>query len=200
MPLKILENCYTLCLVLFLAIIIQANSYAATIVLTPPIPLQAKSIAHLEPNKSHAEDQNRWRLIFFGFAHCKEICPVSMAKLSMLVKTAAKEEIKLNGVFVTIDPDRDTDEILTGYTKGFGPDIRHLRLEDDELEDFKASFGVEVVFYTKNAGNTLHYQVDHSSTAFLIDPHGKIRLLFDAQDDAAEVAKMFRHNKALFKL
>jgi protein SCO1/2 len=199
MPLKILENFYTLSLVLFLAILIQANSNAATIVLTPPIPLQAGSIAHLKP-KSQAEDQDRWSLVFFGFAHCKEVCPVSMAKLSMLVKAAAKEQIKLNGVFITIDPDRDTDEILTGYTKGFGSDIRHLRLEGNELEDFKTSFGVEAVFYTKNAGNTLHYQVDHSSTAFLIDPHGKIRLLFDAQDDAAEVAKMFQHNKALFKL
>jgi len=199
MPLKILKIFYQLCLVLFLAILIQANSSAATIVLTPPIPLQTESFAHLKP-ESNAEDQDRWSLIFFGFAHCKEICPVSMAKLSMLVKAAAKEQIKLNGIFITIDPDRDTDEILTGYTKGFGPDIRHLRLEGGELEDFKASFGVEAIFYTKNAGNTLHYQVDHSSTAFLIDPHGKIRLLFDAQNDAAEVAKIFRHNKALFKL
>jgi protein SCO1/2 len=56
---------------------------------------------------------------------------------------------------------------------------------------------VEAVFYTKNAGNRLHYQVDHSSTAFLIDPEGRIRVLFNAVEDAGDIAKMI-HEKGTF--
>ena len=72
-------------------------------------------------------------------------------------------------------------------------------VEGEELERFKATFGVEAVFYTKNAGNKLNYQVDHSASAFLIDPEGKIRVIFDALKDAANIEKIFRENKELFR-
>ncbi|MCW5599536.1 MAG: SCO family protein, partial [Nitrosomonas sp.] len=74
----------------------------------------------------------------------------------------------------------------------------YLRLEGEELEHFKETFGVEVIFYTKNAGNQLNYQVDHSTSAFLIDPVGQIKIIFDALEDVLPIAKMFRENKELF--
>jgi protein SCO1/2 len=87
--------------------------------------------------------------------------------------------------------------VLADYTKKFGPNISYLRLKGEELKRLKRTFGVEAVFYTKNAGNRLHYQVDHSSTAFLIDPEGRIRVLFDAVEDAGDIAKMI-HEKGTF--
>lgn len=123
---------------------------------------------------------------------------MSLANLSMLVKAAASEMIKLEGTFVTVDPDRDSEAVLASYTKSFGSDIAYLRFEGEELERFKATFGVETVFYTKNEGNQSNYQVDHSTTAFLIDPAGRIRVIFDALEDAASIAKLFRNKKELF--
>lgn len=188
--------CFQVITTLFL-IFVQADIRAATITLSRPVSLQAETITHLK--QADTTNTNQWKLVVFGFTHCKDVCPMSLANLSMLVKAAVSEQIELNGVFVTVDPDRDTEEILSGYTKGFGPGITYLRFEGEELEHFKNAFQVEVIFYTKNAGNQTHYQVDHSTTAFLIDPTGKIRVIFDALKDAVDVARIFKDNKGLFK-
>ncbi|SFH28297.1 protein SCO1/2 [Nitrosospira sp. Nsp14] len=175
----------------------QANGSAATIVLRRPVSLQAETVTHLR--QAHALDGSQWQLVVFGFTHCKDVCPVSLSNLSMLMKAATREQIKLDGTFVTVDPERDTNEILAKYTTNFGPDISYLRFEGEELERFKAAFSVETIFYTKNAGNKNNYQVDHSTSAFLIDPEGKIRVIFDALKDADSMARIFRENKELFK-
>lgn len=180
-----------------LFLVIQTNISAAPLVLPRPVTLQPETIAQLK--HTHENQKSEWQLVVFGFTHCKDICPTSLANLSMLVQAADEEQIKLEGTFVTIDPDRDSEEALATYTKSFGADIAYLRFEDEELEQFKKTFGVEVEFLTKNAGNMTHYQVDHSTTAFLIDPEGRIRVMFDVVQDAVSIAKMFQENKELFK-
>jgi protein SCO1/2 len=190
------QKCHSLTVIAILLLFIQTNITAAPLVLSRPVPLQAETIAHLK--QAHASKGDQWQLVVFGFTHCKDICPTSLANLAMLIRAADDEQIKLNGTFVSIDPDRDTSAALSDYTKSFGPGIAHLRLEDEELEQFKATFGVEVAFYTKNEGNQVNYQVDHSTTAFLIDPEGRIKVMFDAVLDATSVADMFQENKELF--
>ena len=175
----------------------QSSARAVSITLEQPVPLGAESIELLR--KVSVEDSDQWKLIVFGFTHCSDVCPMSLANFSRLVKIAAEREINLDGAFVTVDPDRDTDAVLSGYTKHFGRNISYLRLEGEALERFKDEFGVEAVFYTKNAGNKFNYQVDHSSTAFLIDPDGRIRVVFDALEDADSIAKMLRDNQGFFK-
>ena len=176
----------------------SAGSEAAAVLLHRPIPLLPEAAAQL--NQVHAgKDPRMWQLVVFGFAHCKDVCPASLANLSMLVKAAAAERIRLDGIFVTIDPDRDTDAVLSRYIKAFGTDLGYLRLEGGELERFKTAFSVETAFYTKNAGNMLNYQVDHSTTAFLIDPAGNIRVIFDALTDATDIEDLFRKNRTLFE-
>lgn len=175
---------------------IHADIQAAAIVLSKPVPLRAETLAQIR--QARTEGDPAWKLIVFGFTHCKDVCPMSLANLSLLVKAAADERIRLGGVFVTVDPDRDTNDVLSGYAKSFGADIAYLRFEGDHLERFKAAFGVETVFYTKNAGNMSHYQVDHSTTAFLVDPGGNIRVMFDALKDVEDIAGILRRNKALF--
>jgi protein SCO1 len=182
--------------VIVILLLIQTNVTAAPLILSRPVPLQTETMAHLK--QAHATKNDQWQLVVFGFTHCKDICPTSLANLAMLIRAADDEQIKLNGTFVSIDPDRDTGAALSDYTKSFGPGIAHLRLEDEELEQFKATFGVEVAFYTKNEGNQSNYQVDHSTTAFLIDPEGRIKVMFDAVLDATSVADMFQENKELF--
>ena len=182
--------------VIAIFLLIQTNITAAPLVLSRPVPLQAETIAHLK--QAHANKNDQWQLVVFGFTHCKDICPTSLANLAMLIRAADAEQIKLNGTFVSIDPDRDTGAALSDYTKSFGPGIAYLHLENEKLEQFKATFGVEVAFYTKNKGNRVNYQVDHSTTAFLIDPEGRIKVMFDAVKDAASVADMFQKDKELF--
>ena len=148
---------------------------------------------------SSAEDADQWKLVMFGFSQCSDICPTSLANMGWLVGVAAKEGISLDGVFVSIDPDRDTDSVLGKFTSPFGKGTSYLRLEDEALESFKDQFAVEAVFYTKNRGNDFHYQVDHSSTAFLIDADGRIRVAFDALEDVKAAAAMLREKREFFQ-
>lgn len=177
-------------------LMMHVNLSAALLVLQRPVPLKAEVIAQL--SEASASTDNTWRLITFGFTRCKDICPISLGNLHMLIQAAEAQQIRVQGIFVSIDPDRDSDAALSGYTDRFDSAISYLRFEDKELEQFKQAFGVEVTFLTKNEGNMQHYQVDHSTTAFLIDPEGRIKVMFDAARDAAAVAKLFQENREMF--
>ncbi len=194
---KTLYGSYSFAAILIFMLFVQAHAFALTVVLKQPVPLQQETMANLKHENQN--DNDRWKLVVFGFTNCKDVCPMSLANFSMLVQAAAAEQIQLDGTFVSVDPDRDTDAVLSGYTNSFGPNISFLRLEDRDLERFMAAFGAEALFYTKNKGNQFNYQVDHSSTAFLIDPEGRIRVLFDALEDARDIEKMLRENQAFFK-
>ncbi len=194
---SILKKKYSSTVVALTLLFTQASIEAATVILPRPVPLKAETISHLQ--QAHPSENKQWQLVVFGFTRCRDICPMSLANLSMLIKAAANEQIKLDGTFVTVDPDRDSEEILSSYTKSFDANIAYLRFEGEELARFKATFGVETVFYTKNVGNMQNYQVDHSTSAFLIDPSGNIRVIFDALEDTVNIAKMFREKREFFK-
>ncbi|MDR4520609.1 MAG: SCO family protein [Nitrosomonas sp.] len=177
-------------------LMMHVNLSAALLVLQRPVPLKAEVIAQL--SEASASTDNTWRLITFGFTRCKDICPISLGNLHMLIQAAEAQQIRVQGIFVSIDPDRDSDAALSGYTDRFDSAISYLRFEDKALEQFKQAFGVEVTFLTKNEGNMQNYQVDHSTTAFLIDPEGRIKVMFDAAKDAAAVARLFQENREMF--
>jgi len=181
-----------------LFLFVQPNAAALTIVLAKPVPLEKELINYL--NQASKNDKNQWQLIMFGFAHCKDVCTLTLVNFSRLMQVAAKERIKLGGTFVTIDPDRDTEALLSNYTKNFDPNLSYLRLEGEALERFKTAFGAEAIFYTKNAGNKINYQVDHSSTAFLVDPAGRIRVLFDPLQDMGDITEMLHQKRTFSRL
>jgi len=181
-----------------LALLVLASPARGAFVTLPnPVPLTEKSLDLLR--KANPADAPQWQLVVFGFTRCEDICPRSLENLSRLVKLAREEKVGLGGVFVSVDPDRDTDIVLERYTAPLGENTGYLRLEGEELERFKGQFGVEAVFYNKNKGNEFFYQVDHSSTAFVIDPAGRIRLVFDALEDVGSAEKMLRDNQDFFQ-
>ena len=176
---------------------LATNAQGAFVTLPIPVPLGPEAIELI--HDAGEADNKQWKLVVFGFTRCSDICPRSVENLSKLVRIASDKKISMGGVFVTIDPDRDTDSVLDRYTAPFGENTTFLRLQDGALERFKNEFGAEAVFYTKNQGNAFHYQVDHSSTAFFIDPDGRIRLVFDALEDVGSAEKMLQENQAFFR-
>jgi len=176
---------------------LAVRAEAVSVTLANPVPLKSETIEVLRELTS--EDSDQWKLVAFGFSRCKDVCPKTLGTLSRLVKIASEKEVELDCVFVTVDPDRDTAPVLHRFAAPHGRKISFLRLEDDALGRFKDEFGVEAVFYTKNEGNKFHYQVDHSSMAFLIDPGGRIRVVFDALEDSDSVAKMLREDPEFFE-
>ncbi|MCC6921516.1 MAG: SCO family protein [Nitrosomonas sp.] len=193
---RIFNTKLVLMIVSIALLMMHVNLSAALLVLQRPVPLKTEVIAQL--SEASASTDNTWRLITFGFTRCKDICPISLGNLHMLIQAAEAQQIRVQGIFVSIDPDRDSDAALSGYTDRFDSAISYLRFEDKALEEFIQAFGVEVTFLTKNEGNMQNYQVDHSTTAFLVDPEGRIKVMFDAARDAAAVAKLFQESRGMF--
>ena len=124
--------------------------------------------------RSLKDFQGKVVVLFFGFTQCPDVCPTSMAELAQVKKLLGKDGDKLQGLFITVDPARDTPELLKAYMANFDPGFLALRGTPEQLaataKDFK-------VYYKKVEGKTpTSYSMDHSAASYVYDPQGRLRL------------------------
>ena len=113
-------------------------------------------------------------VVFFGFTQCPDVCPTSMAELAEVKKLLGPDGDKLQAIFITVDPERDTPGVLKAYMGNFDPTFIALRPTLAELPDFAKSYKV---FYKKVEGRTAtSYSMDHSAGSYVYDAKGQIRL------------------------
>jgi protein SCO1/2 len=113
-------------------------------------------------------------VVFFGYTQCPDVCPTTMAELAQVKKALGPDGDKLQAVFVTIDPERDTPEILKSYMASFDPSFVALR---GTVEQTKATAKEFKIFFEKVPGKTEgSYTMDHSAGAFVLDTKGNVRL------------------------
>lgn len=113
-------------------------------------------------------------VVFFGYTQCPDVCPTTLTELAQVKKLLGPDGDKVQGVFITVDPARDTPEVLKAYMANFDPSFVALRGSDEQLaavaKDFKA-------YYKKADGKTAgSYTMDHSAASFVYDPQGRLRL------------------------
>ena len=113
-------------------------------------------------------------VMFFGFTQCPDVCPTAMVELAEIKKLLGARGNKLQGLFVTVDPQRDTPEVLKAYMANFDPSFLALYTTPEKLavlaKDYK-------VYYKKVDGKTpTSYTVDHSAGSFVYDTKGVLRL------------------------
>ena len=111
--------------------------------------------------------------MFFGYVHCPDVCPTTMADLSRVLDALGKEADRVQVLFVTVDPERDTREILAQYVPAFGASFLGLYGDAAATAQVAEAFGVQ---YQKQATRS-GYNMDHSAGTFIIDPDGKVRLM-----------------------
>ena len=112
--------------------------------------------------------------VFFGYTHCPDVCPTTMSEMAQVKSELGADGDKLQVIFVTVDPERDTPEILKAYMVNFDPSFLALRGSAQELaavaKDFK-------IFYKQVPGPTpTSYTMDHSAGLYVFDPSGRLRL------------------------
>jgi protein SCO1/2 len=118
--------------------------------------------------------QGKLVVMFFGYTQCPDVCPTTLSDLAEAKKLMGPDGAKVQGLFVTIDPERDTPEVLKGYMANFDPTFVALRGTPEQLaavaKDFK-------VYYKKVDGKTpTSYTMDHSAANFVYDAKGHLRL------------------------
>jgi protein SCO1/2 len=121
-----------------------------------------------------ADFQGKAVVIFFGFTQCPDVCPTSMSEMAEAKRLLGSDGDRLQGLFVSIDPERDTPEIMREYMASFDPTFLALYAAPDELPAVAKSFRI---YYKKVAGPTpTSYTMDHSAGSYVFDPKGRIRL------------------------
>ena len=124
--------------------------------------------------RSLAEFKGKVVVVFFGFTQCPDVCPTTMAQLAELRRKLGPDGDKLQGIFVSIDPERDTPEVLAEYIKALDPSFVALRGSLDELSQAARDFKV---FYQKvPTADGKSYTMDHTAGSFVFDPQGRVRL------------------------
>ena len=113
-------------------------------------------------------------VVFFGFTHCPDVCPTTLLELAAAKKALGPDGARVQGVFITIDPERDTPALLKAYVDNFGAGFVALRGTPDETKAVAKSFKV---FYAKVSGSTeTSYSMDHTAGSYIFDTQGKVRL------------------------
>lgn len=124
--------------------------------------------------RSLKDFQGKVVVVFFGFTQCPDVCPTSMAELAEIKKMLGADGARLQGLFVTLDPERDTGAVLKAYMANFDPGFLALRPELEKLPQLAKDFKI---FYKKVEGKTPgSYTLDHSAGSYVYDTTGKVRL------------------------
>lgn len=123
--------------------------------------------------RSLTEFKGKVVFIFFGFTQCPDVCPTTMAELAEVRRRLGPDGERLQGVFVTVDPERDTGEVLKAYLQAMDPSFVGLRGTLQETEQAGREFKV---FYQKVPTQNGGYTMDHTAGAFVFDPEGQVRL------------------------
>lgn len=135
-------------------------------------------------------------VIFFGFTQCPDVCPTSMTEMAQAKQLLGADGERLQGLFVSIDPERDTPDIMKAYMAAFDPTFLALYAKPDELPAVAKSFKI---YYKKVVGSSPEsYTMDHSAGSYVYDPQGRVRLYHrygtGAQALADDVKKLLAGN------
>ena len=129
---------------------------------------------HNGQTRSLSDFKGKVVVLFFGYTQCPDVCPTSLSELTEVKRLLGADGDKLQGVFVTVDPARDTAELLKAYLANFDPSFVAFVPTDEELakvgKDFK-------IYYKKAEGKTpTSYTMDHSAFSYVYDTQGRLRL------------------------
>jgi protein SCO1/2 len=127
-------------------------------------------------------------VVFFGFTHCPDVCPTTLADASQALKKLGPDAERVQVLFVTVDPERDTKEVLAKYVTAFDPGF--LGLSGDPAATQRAAKEFKV--YYEKRKTTDGYSVDHSSQTYVIDPQGRLRLFVRPDRVATDLADDLR--------
>lgn len=136
--------------------------------------------------RTMADFKGKIVVVFFGFTQCPDVCPTSMNTMAEVKRLLGAPGERLQVLFITVDPERDTQPLLKEYMANFDPSFIALRPEPDELKGVASDFKI---YFKKVPGSTpTSYTMDHSAGKYIFDTEGRVRLFSAYGTDAATIA------------
>jgi protein SCO1 len=145
---------------------------------------------HTGKRRTLADFKGKAVVVFFGYTHCPDVCPTTMAEMAAVMKDLGPLADRVQVLFISLDPERDTPQLLAQYVPAF--DSRFLGLIGDRAATDKAARDFKV-FYQKVPGKTAgSYTIDHTAGSYVFDPQGRVRLFIRHGQGAAPIAHDLR--------
>jgi protein SCO1 len=136
-----------------------------------------------------ADLKGKWSLIYFGYTHCPDACPTALNDMSIALDELGPKRGAVRPVFITVDPERDTPEVLKSYVTAFDAPIMALTGDPEEIA--RAAKGYRV-YYAKHPEAGGDYSMDHSSVIYVMDPEGRFTASFTHQSTPEEIAERLK--------
>jgi protein SCO1/2 len=129
---------------------------------------------HNGAQRTLADFKGKVVVVFFGFTQCPDVCPTALTDLAEVKRLLGPQGDKLQGIFVSVDPERDTPEVLKAYMANFDPGFLAMRPTPAQLPEVAKAFKI---FYKKVEGQTpTSYTMEHSAGSYVFDTQGRVRL------------------------
>ncbi len=154
----------------------------------PPKPVPVRQLVdHNGLPVSFPAGDGRWKLVFFGYTSCPDVCPTTMHRIVQILGRLGEEKKRLRAVFISIDGQRDKPEVLKSFVRYFHADITGLTGDPREVVALENLFGVTT---RKIRGETAFaYTLAHSVFMYLLDPSGRLRYMYPASATPAAIAE-----------
>jgi len=150
---------------------------------------------HDGQSRSLADFRGRAVIVFFGYTSCPDICPGTLARLASVMQALGPQAPKVQVLFITLDPERDSAERLKNFVPWFHPSFLGLRGDPAETRAVTEEFRVFAA--RSRVPGPLGYVIDHSSGAYIYDPAGHLRLYVkdtaSVEDIAADLRQLLSH-------
>ncbi|MFV8835584.1 SCO family protein [Aquisalimonas sp.] len=202
---RLRTTAFTLAAIAAAGVALAGGMYAATTLINPAtLANDDLSATYLENSREitdfrlvdhsgepfdNADLQGQWTLLFFGFTHCPDICPMTLAELSrvhaMLEDEGRGDNVRT--VFVTVDPARDTPERLEAYVTNFRDDFRGVTGALDDIDVLARDMGIAHIRHDEEGGTD--YAVDHGASVLLVNPDGRFQAMFGSPHRAPEIVE-----------
>jgi len=143
--------------------------------------------------------KGEWSFVFFGYTYCPDICPTTLSALTGVVKQLQEDPQGLTNiqvVFVSVDPQRDTPDILEAYLKYFNEAFQGVTGAQQDIDSLTRQFGAGYMIEPETRPG--EYLVSHTSSIFLVDPYGQLIAAFPPPHDANTIVEQFRQIRSLF--
>jgi len=169
----------------------QQRLPAATVTVGGPFTLSASDGTTV----SDATYRGKWLLVFFGYTFCPNICPTTLLEVADALRRLDPDASELQPLFISIDPDRDTPDVMAAYTRSFDPRIVGLTGTAAQIASVAKEYGAYYARHRTGSGAD-DYVLDHGTYLYLMDPNGQFVRGFDADTQGAVIADKLREMMA----
>ena len=139
---------------------------------------------------SEASYRGKWLLVYFGYTHCPDACPTALNDMAEAIDELGPKSGRVQGLFITVDPERDTPDVLKDYVAAFGDKLVGLTGTPEQIQRAAKAYRV---YYAKHGGaESGEYDMDHSSVIYVMDPDGHFVANFTHESEPKQIAERLR--------